>query len=219
LLELKDSKGGSIASFNSTIPTRFKNLKEIDVINGNDLVSRITSFKDNVSHTDDTYYTFDRHCFYLVRTYRCTEKVKLSIVEGSFFETIPKDSLIYELFLQIIQNHIREYRLNISERVLNEVFSLLRNITDQTIIAKSRIIKGASVRPRLRLMAEVHAEGNPHSSYYPQIRKGTFNLIIRETQEANQVKSYIKNLVPEVEIFTIQHRRNGPHVVFSFTPH
>ena len=34
VLELKDSAGGSIASFNSTIPTRWKTLEEIDAING-----------------------------------------------------------------------------------------------------------------------------------------------------------------------------------------
>ena len=30
LLELKDSKGGSVASFNSTLPTKYKNLEEIE---------------------------------------------------------------------------------------------------------------------------------------------------------------------------------------------
>lgn len=39
ILELKDSKGGSIASFNSTIPTKTKSLREIDKINQTDIVS------------------------------------------------------------------------------------------------------------------------------------------------------------------------------------
>jgi len=34
LLELKDSKGGSIASFNSTLPTKYKSLDEADIIIG-----------------------------------------------------------------------------------------------------------------------------------------------------------------------------------------
>jgi len=46
VMELKDSKGGSIASFNSTVPTKYKTLKEIDIINGNDLVSRIARVKN-----------------------------------------------------------------------------------------------------------------------------------------------------------------------------
>ena len=46
LLELKDSRGGNIASFNSTLPTKYKNLEEIDIVNGNNLISRIASIKD-----------------------------------------------------------------------------------------------------------------------------------------------------------------------------
>jgi len=41
ILELKDSKSSSIASFNSTIPTKFKSLKEIDVINGEILCQKL----------------------------------------------------------------------------------------------------------------------------------------------------------------------------------
>jgi hypothetical protein len=219
LLELKDSKGGSIASFNSTIPTKFKNMEEIDVINGKSLVSRIASLIDGVLPMGE-YYTFDRYCFYLVRTHRCTKKAKLSIVDGSFFETIPKESLLYNLFLQVIRNHIAKRHLEIPEKTLEDINALLKNITDQTIIAKSRVIEGASVRPRLRIMAEVHAEGNPHSSrHYPQVQEGTFNLILQKTQEVDEVEAYILEKVPEVKRFTICHKRNGPHVVFSFTSH
>ena len=46
ILELKDSKSNSIASFNSTIPTKFKSLKEIDTINGGNLVSEIARIVD-----------------------------------------------------------------------------------------------------------------------------------------------------------------------------
>src|SRR4030067_160479 len=43
LMELKDSKGSNISSFNSTIPTKTKTLEEIDIVNGNKLVSKTTS--------------------------------------------------------------------------------------------------------------------------------------------------------------------------------
>lgn len=219
LLELKDSKGGSIASFNSTIPTRFKNLEEIDVINGrSDLVSRIASIKDRIpDYMRSKYYTFDRHCFYLVRTHRCNkEKVKLSVVDGSFFETVPKEHLFYQLFLQILRNHMKKKELKIPENTLKEIESVLANITDQTIIASSRIIEGASIRPRLRVMAEVHTEGNPHSSHYPEIVENSFNLILKDEPQISEVKKEISQRIPEIRIFTIHHKRNGPHVVFQF---
>ncbi len=62
LLELKDSKSGSIASFNSTIPTRYKSLNEINIINGNDLVSRIASIFDGEVSSNENYYNFQRKC-------------------------------------------------------------------------------------------------------------------------------------------------------------
>jgi hypothetical protein len=65
LLELKDSMGGSIASFNSTLPTKFKTLEEVDIINGNNLVSRISSLIDYPLSLHKDYLTFQRRCFYL----------------------------------------------------------------------------------------------------------------------------------------------------------
>lgn len=58
LIELKDSKGGSIASFNSTVPTKYKSLEEIDIINGNHLVSRIAAVKDGALAVDEQYRKF-----------------------------------------------------------------------------------------------------------------------------------------------------------------
>jgi predicted Zn-dependent protease len=106
--------------------------------------------------------------------------------------------------------------LKISENTLKEIESVLANITDQTIIASSRIIEGASIRPRLRVMAEVHTEGNPHSSYYPEIVENSFNLILKDEPQISEVKKEISQRIPEIRIFTIHHKRNGPHVVFQF---
>jgi hypothetical protein len=217
LLELKDSEGGNVASFNSTIPTRFKSLEEIDVINGGNLVSRIASIKDEViDYTKSSYYTFDRYCFYLVRTHKCNSRmVKLSVVEGSFFETVPKEHIFHQLFLQILRNHIAKKQLEIPEEVLKQVESTLACITDQTIIAASRIIEGASIRPRLRVMAEVHSEGNPHSSHYPEIVENSFNLILKDTPQVSELKRELLQRIQGIQVFRIHHKRNGPHIVFQ----
>ncbi|MFC1941507.1 hypothetical protein ACFLWL_03825 [Chloroflexota bacterium] len=95
LLELKDSKGGTISSFNFTLPTKSKNLEEVDIVNGKNLVSKITSIKDSQLDKVADYHTYQRKCFYLIRTYRDDDRVKISLIDGSFFETIPKDHLIY----------------------------------------------------------------------------------------------------------------------------
>ena len=216
LIELKDSKGGSISSFNSTVPTKFKSLEEIDIINGKNLVSRIAKIMDHKHALNKEYYTFDRRCFYLVRTNNKSERVKISLIDGSFFETIPKESLFYQMFLHVMQAHIKKEKIEIPHDTLAEIQRVLSYVTDQTIIAGSQVIEGASVRPRLRIMAEVHTEGNPHSKFYPEIGERSFNLILKSSPEAKEVEAQLPNRIPEIAILKIRHKRNGEHTVFQY---
>ncbi len=217
LLELKDSKGGSIASFNSTLPTKYKSLEEIDVINGKNLVSRVASIIDGELSSESFYHTYERRCFYLVRTHAGKDdKVKISVVDGSFFETVPKDHLIYQMFLNILRLHLEKKEIKIPPDTLNQIEKALSHVTDQTIIAASQVIEKASVRPRLRIMAEVHSEGNPHSSFYPEISERSINLIIEASSYEQKLARIISQKIPEIEIFTIHHKRNGEHVVFQY---
>jgi hypothetical protein len=89
-------------------------------------------------------------------------------------------------------------------------------VTDQTIIAGSQIIEKASVRPRLRIMAEVHPEGNPHSMFYPGITKNSFNLILQPSPETKELEKKLSTHVPKIEIFSIHPKRNGEHTVFQY---
>ncbi|HDL09960.1 MAG TPA: hypothetical protein ENG39_01730 [Candidatus Omnitrophica bacterium] len=217
LLELKDSKGGSIASFNSTLPTKYKNLEEIDVINNKNLVSRIASLIDGDLASEKGYRTFERRCFYLVRTHAGRDdKVKISVVDGSFFETVPKDNLIYQMFLNILHAHLEQKTIRIPPDILNQIEKALSHVTDQTIIAASQVIEKASVRPRLRIMAEVHSEGNPHSNFYPEISERSVNLIIDASIYEKKLDEIISQKIPEIKKFTIHHKRNGDHVVFQY---
>lgn len=217
LIELKDSKSGNIASFNSTIPTRYKSLEEIDVINGNKLVSKIATVMDGTLAADERYFKFERRCLYLIRTNKGSNKAKLSIVDGSFFETVPKEHLFYQMFLEVLRGHLEKKRIEIPRQTLKKVEETLSHITDQTIIAQSQVIKKASVRPRLRIMAEVHPEGNPHNKrFYPEITEGNFNLILESSPQVKKLEKDLCERIPEIEVFSIYHKRNGEHVVFQF---
>ena len=217
LLELKDSKGGNIASFNSTLPTKYKSLDEIDIINNNNLVSRITSIIDGKLSSERSYCSFDRKCFYLVRTHAGKDdKVKISIVDGSFFETVPNENLIYQMFLNVLRLHLDRKEIKIPLDILNQIEKALSYVTDQTIIASSQIIEKASVRPRLRIMAEVHTEGNPHSHFYPEISERSFNFIVEASACDKELTEMISRKVRGIKIFTIHHKRNGEHAVFQF---
>jgi hypothetical protein len=216
LLELKDSKGGSIASFNSTIPTKYKNLEEIDVVNGDHLVSRIATIMDGKLALSKHYFQFERKCLYLIRTYKESEKVKVSLVDGSFFETVPKEHLFYQMLMNVFREHLEKKKKTISPEALQKVAEAFSYINDQTIIAKSQDIQKASVRPRLRIMAEVHPEGNPHGASYPEITEGSFNLILQSSPEVKELEKELSSHIPEIEVFSIFHKRNGEHRVFQF---
>jgi hypothetical protein len=57
-----------------------------------------------------------------------------------------------------------------------------------------------------------HPEGNPHSNQYFEIANGSFNLILQSSPEIKELSRQI----PEIEIFSIFHKRNGEHRVFQF---
>lgn len=215
LTELKDSKGASISSFNSTIPTKAKSLEEIDVVNGDHLVSRIASAKDGKLAIDKRYFTFERKCLYLIRTHKENDKVKVSLVDGSFFETVPKEHLYYQMLMNVLRQHLEKKKIEMPPEILKNAAEAFSHITDQTIIAQSQTIEKASVKPRLRIMAEVHPEGDPHSANYPEITEGSFNLILQASAEAKELEKKLCVAVPEIDVFSIFHKRNGEHKVFQ----
>jgi hypothetical protein len=139
--------------------------------------------------------------------------VKLSIIDGSFFETVPKSHLFYQLFLQVFSEHLKKKGVRIPPEKLKIIEESLSYITDQTIIASSKVVEKASIKPRLRIMAEVHLEGNPHSKHYP-IPEKSFNLILHKSLVSEELKEVIRKELPQVLIFSIYHKRNGEHVVF-----
>ncbi len=216
LLETKDTSGGSISSFNSTIPTGTKSMEEVDTINNGEIVSRIASIKDGELAKNPDYRTYQRRCFYLIRTHKGSDKARTSLVDGSFFETVPKNYLISQMFINIVEKHHVKKKLDISAAKFNEMKKLLIQVTDQTIIASSQSIDKASVKPRLRIMAEVNPEGNPHSQHYPRIKEKTINLILPEKLLTEELQTHLLGSIPELSQFTLQHKRNGKYVVFGY---
>ena len=216
LLETKDTLSGSISSFNSTIPTETKSMEEIDTINSSEIVSRIALLKDGELAKNPDYRTYQRKCFYLIRTHKGSDKAKTSLIDGSFFETVPKNFLISQMFLNILEQHRVKKKLDISAAKFSEIKKLLAQVTDQTIIAGSQSIDKASIKPRLRIMAEVNPEGNPHSQHYPQIESRTINFILPEKLCTVELQTHLLGSVPELTQFTLQHKRNGKYVVFGY---
>ena len=117
--------------------------------------------------------------------------------------------------MNVLQAHLEKRKVKVSSETLDTVKETLSYISDQTLIAGSQVIEGASVKPRLRIMAEVHPEGNPHSSFYPEITEGSFNLILQSSSQVDEIKGEIRTQIPEIDVFSIYHKRNGEHIVFQ----
>jgi hypothetical protein len=124
-----------------------------------------------------------------------------------------------------------------SEAQKEELIEPLSNL-EQRDIAKSRSIETASIKPRLRLMAEVHAEGNPHR--YAEIPPRTLNLVVKQPEGFDEIwlqrifesEGYETgitrgngHLLVEVQAnggalqfsaVTLLHKRNGKHLVVQY---
>jgi hypothetical protein len=224
LLELKDSKGKQVASFNSTLPSACKSLDKLTSL-VRETVQRYEAQKGgNVGCSNK------RDCFYLVRTMRDNPKeCRISVVQGTFFETIPNEQLLRSLWQEVLQ------QANIPEEQQQQVLDYLARL-ERDEIAQSRLIEGASVKPRLRIMSEVVSDANPH--LYKPISARTVNLILKAPDEdagldvlgewsakcfqqdnlqanlsGNTLMVFVDEREIKYKIFQIRHRRNGLHLV------
>ncbi len=165
ILELKDTKDASIASFNSTIPERVKSLSSLPRGVRESVKWYQEAICKPISEEDS------RDCFYLIRTHKGKkDKVRLSIVHGAFFETVSVRELIRQIWQHLFQ------RAGISPESYREIVDHLSELARDEI-AITRRFEGASIKPRLRIMAEVEKEGNPHT--YPEVPELTVNLILQ----------------------------------------
>ena len=106
--------------------------------------------------------------------------------------------------------------MNINPETFRGIEHVLSYITDQSIIENPQDIERALVRPRFKIIAEVHTEGNPHSHFYPEISERSFNFIVEASACDKELTEMISRKVREIKIFTIHHKRNGEHAVFQF---
>lgn len=246
LLELKDSKGSAIASFNSTLPTAAKRLEELTPL----VVDSLRRY--DLPLSTDATYPHTRHCFYLIRTHKHQSAyTRLSIVHGTFFETLPIEQLLKEVWRQVLAEAGATSIL--TAETLEELLAQLGTLRRENI-AISRHIQRASIKPRLRIMSEIEAPGNPHT--YSDIVPRSVNLIVKPpsladtephrwihdatewlAREANmdgvefirrrrqlahtRVESFMRfeDYELPVAVLPLKHERNGMHVVVQMQLH
>ena len=170
LLELKDSAGDQIASFNSTLPSARKRISR--------LTKMVQTAVQNYESERGCACPDERDCFYLVRTKnKYPDTCRLSVVQGTFFETIPNQELLKSLWKDLLK------QAGVPAEQHMEILDYLAKL-ERNEVAKSRRIERAAIKPRLRIMSEVVADANPHK--YQEIRERTVNLILKAPSEGGR---------------------------------
>lgn len=213
LIELKDSESYSVSSFNSTIPTRKKDISKI-ISSENSSV-----YKQMEEAGNDIYSLPVREVFYLVRGKK-NDHVKVCLVSGAFFETISVENLISNSFQQVLEDNLKNSNTKINQDIKN-LFQKL--FSEQENFSKVRTVDKASVKLRFRIMTEVMAEGNLlNPKKYPEILDDSLNFLLpvdSSEEEKNIIDRF--NLVfskkeqKEFKIFKIKHHFNGYFLVFQ----
>lgn len=213
LIELKDSKGYSIASFNSTIPTGTKDIRAVVASEHSKI------YRQMRERGDDVFALAERQVFYLIRGRR-KGRTKICLVHGSFFETVRVDDLIRAAFAQVFEEGIQSAQVEMEDAVKQV---LLKIFSEQKRFSKVRDVEQASVKLRFRVMTEAKAEGNLlNPKKYPQIQDDTLNFVVPrhtetvEIQERETLQSVISpSEFSSLRVLTIKHLLNGDFLVFQ----
>ncbi len=211
LVELKDSKSYTVSSFNSTIPTGKKQVEKIFKSKNSEVLRQMEEAGD------DIYALPERDVFYLIRGKR-KENRKITLVHGSFFETVKVSELISKSFNQVLKEILEGSETKLDEKTKNLLETLF---SEQTSFSRVRNVENASVKLRFRIMTEVKAGGNIlNSKKYPEISDDTLNFILPSHNEDEDRLNIDKmNVVfdslDSFEIFQIKHHFNGNFLVFQ----
>lgn len=213
LIELKDSKTYSVSSFNSTIPTGKKEIAKI--VTGENSIIR----GQMEASGDDVFSLPVRDVYYLIRGRR-RGAVKVCLVHGSFFETVPVSELIRESFSQVLDELLQRQGIELTNDMKTQLLSIF---SEQQSFSRVRNVEKASVKLRFRVMTEVKRQGNIlNPRVYPEINDDTLNFVVpchtSETEELTIEKLYDAMGLDEynrLNTLKVRHLLNGDFLVFQ----
>jgi hypothetical protein len=211
LIELKDSKTYVVSSFNSTIPTRKKNIRDIISSENSSILQKMQEAGDHVFSLEE------RDVYYLVRGQKRGHQ-KICLVHGSFFETLSADELVRQSFGQVLDEELSGGDTPEDVKLaLKSLFSRQKNFS------RVRNVEKASVKLRFRLMTEVKPQGNIlNASLYPEIKDDTLNFLApyySEEQKAkvtsNMETVFGAKRMQGLTMFSLKHPLNGWFIGFQ----
>ena len=176
LIEVKDSTSGyNITSFNSTIPSGTKLIKDID-----------STIHDKMTEAGDEVFSLkEREVYYLIRGKK-KDSIKICLVHGSFFETVSSNSILKSAFRQVIDKAISDSRSSSNVALKKAKKAILKLNWKQSHFSSVRRARKSAISLRFRVMSEVVKEANLlSSSQYPCIKDNTLNLVLPLTKNPN----------------------------------
>lgn len=197
LLEFKGSQTFSVSSFNSTIPTGKKAIC--------DIVDKSKCMRKQMEQAGDNVDSMPiRDVYYLVSGKK-NDTMKIVLVHGSFFETIPVKELIRRAFSKILQ----DVNPKMSK---NKLFKLSSLFTDQKLFSQVRLIEQASVKIRFRIMTEAETNANLLShNIYPEVKTNTINLCIpykNQDEKDTIIQRFNKVFTQKFTVIDFKHKIN-----------
>lgn len=224
-IEIKDARSNYIiASFNSTIPSAYKNIR--DYINPK---GQLYAQMQN-NEGKDPYSLEVREVYYLIRGCRHSN-YKVCLVQGSFFETVPEVQNIQSALCEALHEAMQDSEIQTQAEAENSIDTVLDFNWRREHLSKVRKHDEASVSIRMRVMADVINEANVlNSIQYPAITDNTLNMIVPGQDSKNSYEQ-IENLActkmetafnckagelpDDITISRLQHLRGGAFVLFQ----
>ena len=223
-IEIKDARNGyTIASFNSTIPSAYKNTIEY-------ITPRGKLYKQMRENQDiDPYLLNIREVYYLIRGYK-SNNCKVCLVQGSFFETISATNNIKSALKDALYEAMQDTNLKDDSDAIRAAERVLGFNWKREHLAKVRKNKDASVSIRMRVMSEVINEANVlNPNLYPAIKDNTLNMIVPGSPDQNYQKleqeairkmastfGNKKDCLPDDLIVNkLKHLKNGSFILFQ----
>ncbi|GAB1471498.1 hypothetical protein MASR2M66_23760 [Chloroflexota bacterium] len=153
--------------------------------------------------------------YYLVRGYNSMFQ-KVCLVHGSFFETVPAEELVSEVYSQILDEGVNEFTESEKE-------AIKKALPLQKIFSRTIGFEKSSVTLQYQLEFEVKPDANILSpKQYPEILDDTLNLIcpFHSEDEKEELISNVASVVgleqlEKLNVFPIKHPLNGWFLVFQ----
>lgn len=212
MIEIKDGRGSTISSFNSTYPSGSKSILDLEKITGKKkrkIRKKLSSIEESPKKDKK------RDVYYLIRTYRESKKSEpiISLVHGNYFgesESVTIAECLEEI-LKEIKSETKDKNKN-QEEDYNELLDIIRKEPYIRHYFSQTRKTSSGVKTRFRIMYEVENDLNPNEN--SKIPENSINFITQSSQ-CNSFREFKSLFDSSKFVFEkIKHKSNSGNDVY-----